>query len=528
MHDLLRQYAAEKLSQLPGAGEAVRDRHAVFYTAALERWATDLRGARQPAALAEIAIDVENVCTAWNRAVEMGQADRIGQGIGGLGLFYDLHGPCLDGQAACQAAVERLAATASGTGLRVVARALAWQGLFSLRVGQTDQATALLGQSLDALERAELAGEDIRREHAFSLLQRSELLLTMSLEQARHSFEQSLALYRALDDRWGMACALRGLGAIASDEGALVQARQLIQESLTLARGLGARDLMAEALWRLVLIAYHVGQVEEAERLARERCAILLELGGPVNTANAVWVLGAVLGWHGKFAEAIPLLEQYLATSEDMGSRTGVAWAELQLGDMARHRGSYERARAFEEEALKLYREIDRWGTENALQSLGKIALAEERYAEAQERLQDSAAISGEMGREDDLCGALSALGCTAQRLVQTQQAREHFYAALRMAIETSNVSDLYNVLALIAPFLADRGRPQRAIEVYALALRHPLVARSRWFEDVAGRDITAAAAALPPDVVAAAQARGHDGDLQATAREVLAELEDL
>ena len=47
-------------------------------------------------------------------------------------------------------------------------------------------------------------------------------------------------------------------------------------------------------------------------------------------------------------------------------------------------------------------------------------------------------------------------------------------------------------------------------------------VADSRWFKEIAGKHVVAAAAALPPDVVAAAQERGRARDLDATAQELL------
>jgi hypothetical protein len=72
---------------------------------------------------------------------------------------------------------------------------------------------------------------------------------------------------------------------------------------------------------------------------------------------------------------------------------------------------------------------------------------------------------------------------------------------------------------------LADQGKTEQAVELYALASRYPYVANSRWFEDVAGRHIAAAAATLSPDVVAAAQERGRARDLDATVKELLAEL---
>jgi hypothetical protein len=61
-------------------------------------------------------------------------------------------------------------------------------------------------------------------------------------------------------------------------------------------------------------------------------------------------------------------------------------------------------------------------------------------------------------------------------------------------------------------------------VELYALASRYPLVANSRWFEDVVGQHIAAAAATLPPERVVAAQARGQARDLVATVSELLEE----
>jgi hypothetical protein len=73
--------------------------------------------------------------------------------------------------------------------------------------------------------------------------------------------------------------------------------------------------------------------------------------------------------------------------------------------------------------------------------------------------------------------------------------------------------------------FLSGQGEPERAVELYALALRMPMVANSRWFEDVVGKNIAAAAAALPPEAVAAAQERGRARDLWVTAEELSDEL---
>jgi hypothetical protein len=83
----------------------------------------------------------------------------------------------------------------------------------------------------------------------------------------------------------------------------------------------------------------------------------------------------------------------------------------------------------------------------------------------------------------------------------------------------------LLDALPAIAFFLAERGEAERSVELYALGSRYPYVANSRFFEDVAGKHIAAAATTLPPDVVAAAQERGRARDLEVTMKELLAEL---
>lgn len=53
-------------------------------------------------------------------------------------------------------------------------------------------------------------------------------------------------------------------------------------------------------------------------------------------------------------------------------------------------------------------------------------------------------------------------------------------------------------------------------------------MANSRFWEDVVGKHIAAAAATLPPEVTAAAQERGRARDLWATVEELLTELEEM
>ena len=124
---------------------------------------------------------------------------------------------------------------------------------------------------------------------------------------------------------------------------------------------------------------------------------------------------------------------------------------------------------------------------------------------------------------------ALAGLGYAEHKLGQDNRAVQHLGQALSLVTKTSAMAahslSLHALLA-IALLLVDRGEVERAVELYALACRYPFVANSRWYEDVAGKHITAAAATMPPEFVAAAQERGRARNLETTMKELLAELE--
>jgi predicted ATPase/DNA-binding SARP family transcriptional activator len=289
VHELLRQYAAEKLDRSPVASEAARDRYNAYYTAALQGWGEDSKGPRQQTALAEIEADAENARAAWNWAVGRGQVERLDQAVEGLCLFYEWRWRYQEGEEACRAAAEKLEATVSGDGLRVLVKILTWQSAFSGALGRIELAGQLLRQSLALLEGPELADQDTRPERAFVLKQMGRMAAGSDCEEARQLYEQSLALYQGLGDQSGIASSLQALSGI----------------------------------------ALHQGQLEEGERLARESFAIRQELGDRAGIASGLRTLGVALLKLGKYVEAHSLLEESAAIYNDLGSPSGLALSLL-------------------------------------------------------------------------------------------------------------------------------------------------------------------------------------------------------
>lgn len=106
-------------------------------------------------------------------------------------------------------------------------------------------------------------------------------------QRAAALFEECLALRRALNDRLGVAFALVGLGETARDRGDLVAALALTGESLALFRELGMPEGIAFALDNLAQVAWELGQMEQAWSYCEEGQALLPTVGSVGNETMA-------------------------------------------------------------------------------------------------------------------------------------------------------------------------------------------------------------------------------------------------
>ncbi len=531
IHELLRQYATEKLHSLLDMAADVRDRHCAYYTAALERWEADLTGARQPVALVEMEAESGNISAAWTWAVEQAQVERLDRALEGLEHFYWQSGRYRQGTAALQAAATAAAAAAESAAdraacLRVWVRALTWQSGFQRATGQKDAALQLQQQCLAILQDPALAGSDTRLERAILSWTTGATVCMDDYAQGRQWFEESFSLFRDLDHQWGMAWALDAWGTMFMFLGAYPDAKRRSEEGLAIYRALGCQAGVAASVSRLSEIAWQQGRFEEAERLAREGVATSREAGSRTDLALALLNLGEVLEKFAKFSEAYSTLQQSLALLSNLGYRDYITQAYSFLGSIALHLGQYQEAGEHAQTGLTLARECGpRFCVGLNLHLLGCLELAQGVPATAHQLLEESAAVYREVGPKDELGLVLACLAIAARRLEDTPGARQHLCQALEISVESGAVLPLLWALPATALLLAGEGENEQAIELYALASRYPFVAKSRWFADVVGSQVTAAAAALPAERVATLEERGRTRNLEATAAELLTEL---
>jgi predicted ATPase/DNA-binding SARP family transcriptional activator len=92
IHELLRQFGAERLAKLPAEEAAARDRHCTYFATFLKHKEADLVVQNQGMALAEIETELGNVRAAWDWAVAQGKLEEIDQSMESLCEFYRIRG----------------------------------------------------------------------------------------------------------------------------------------------------------------------------------------------------------------------------------------------------------------------------------------------------------------------------------------------------------------------------------------------------------------------------------------------------
>ncbi|MFN2232005.1 MAG: ATP-binding protein, partial [Anaerolineae bacterium] len=327
LHELLRQYAADKLAAAPQTEMETRERHCAYYAVALEQWDAELKGPRQLDALSEIEADLSNARAAWNWAVERADMARMQQAMDGLCRFYEWRGRYEEGEAACRAAAECLDVPEGveerfvvEDSQRVWAKATAWRGVFCRDLRRLEQGKCFLEESLAYLDRFAYAGQDVRLERAFALWQLGYTLYHLGDEEtARQRYEESLALYQEAGGRWERAVALYHLGDVLMTMGFSEEAEVLVRESLAIHRRLGDRRETAAALRVLGYIALATDRWKESERLARESVAAFQAMGDRARAAEALVNLGQSLISLGRPGEARARLEESVAIYSDFG-----------------------------------------------------------------------------------------------------------------------------------------------------------------------------------------------------------------
>lgn len=352
MHELIRQFAAEKLEQTPREQNDTEQRHGLYYAGFMARRDELLRSPRQLEVFREIEVDLGNIQAAWERAVDQGQVDLIDQYVWSLWLFFDSKTRSHQGYATFARAAERLEHVTRSCPL-LYGRILAVIGCFCVRLTWFQEAKERLSQSLSLLEKLDAPRE--------------------------------------------VALARQNLGLVAWGEGQYAEARWQLEESERLAREGGDEALAASSKSWLGCVAVSEGNYDKAERLFKASLQVLRRTDQSFRLANTLSFLGRTLVFLGQPAQAEIVLRESLEVSRASGDRWGAAFCLGQLGETLTLLGPERRmeAKRLQEESVTIFREIGNlWGLGVGLYFLGQTCSALDEADEAWRHFREALQIA--------------------------------------------------------------------------------------------------------------------------------------
>ena len=225
--------------------------------------------------------------------------------------------------------------------------------------------------------------------------------------------QESLVLYRQLDEKLGCAMALYWLGNVACwVKQDYEQAQVYAEECLVLRTACNDGSSIADALLMLGYIALNQGNYIEARRFFEQGLAQFREVDDAWGIAYTTRSLARVLLEQGDIPQASVLIGESLAISTELDFVAGIAYALSFQGDIALRQGDVPRAHALIRESLTKHRERGlQAGIAESLVLLAKVFVAEAQYKGAQQLYEECLRVLEKLDEYDIQANCLEGLG---------------------------------------------------------------------------------------------------------------------
>lgn len=325
LHELVRQYALERLGENPAQKTQIQEKHCQYYAGWILSQERSLKSEQQIQTSLLIQAETANWISAWHWAVQQQHLELLRQMLPCLYWYYEIHGYYAEALRTFKKAVAQLRLAGAPQLLNRAAQKSAFAFLvdqsawFEFRTGKIDLAEALFSESL---ELAMVENDPEVLYHIYGNWGYMKLLEGDLSEAVRLTME-SLGCARQLDSAWHIAIPASVLGIVKLQQNELVEAYHELAATLDVWRGVGdPRGLVFCTLY-LSQAALALENFVKAEALLAESNAIALEKGDLWALAFGLDLLGQAAMGQGQSDKASQLFGQSRTYSQEIGD----SWA---------------------------------------------------------------------------------------------------------------------------------------------------------------------------------------------------------
>ena len=441
MHELLRQYATEKMEQLPGIQNEAIQGFCNYYLNLLESQQDLIANNGQ--ALEKLKLEADNLRSAWYLAIANNLSGWIDRAAMPLSQFYRLANLWREGELAFDTAIQWGKSNHQHGAASVPQETLT--KLLVAQAGLLNDRASYMRATQCAQEALEIAqkGADHSIQAAAHLEWGFACWRQIEYTQAHEHFIRALDLSRSHHLLQIEIDTLRGLGFLSLTENNYADALDNLSHSLQLSRQSGNQRSESAALNAMGTIHLITGDMQQAHDYYQDAQRLLNSLGDQIAEGRLVNNLGCVHQGEGDNYLAMTCFEQALHIDQEVGDRAGMSAALTNLG-IAYHRlGEFERARATYEQAIQLCAEIGQWAAgAGVISNLGMLFYHQGNYEAASQYQLQAARIAREHDAITLLSYPLVRLGQVYLALKRYPEAEQCCQEAIQYRI-ASNRADL-------------------------------------------------------------------------------------
>jgi len=332
LHELLRQYAADRLAEDPDEPAEVRERHARFYVGRLADRQDAFFSPSMTEARDELRGDLPNLRAAAEWAVTQWGEDEARSALWALADFFNVHS-WPEGRET----LEHLAETLGSPSTTTFDAATASSVLLGALTGQVVFAAAIGGarprDELACAIVAELRTRGLKRELGACLLALGTNACYLDeYSEAVTFLEEGVDVSHAVGDRWSECASLSWLGFVRLLQDDLEAARTAFEACHEVARIGGQPLMLAFALSKLGLLEDAKGAYAEATRLHLEANGCFDAVGDRGGTGYALSRASVSTYCLGDYEEALRLGRAGYDAFADVNHRWGMIGAACRVG----------------------------------------------------------------------------------------------------------------------------------------------------------------------------------------------------
>jgi predicted ATPase/DNA-binding SARP family transcriptional activator len=377
LHELVRQYAAKRLSENATEETATRDQHSRYYLAFLQKIETALYGQGQPQAIAALIAENENMRGAWRWATQY-HTEWLRPCAHIAYWYFDLRNLADEGPAIFENAIANAHTIADDAAREIaIGHWRAFQAMFAYRQSRMAVAKQIAEQSLSWLEQH---GDRTELIDALWIMG----LITWArgeFAESAQCLRRALAVDEAIRTPWQTAIACVVLGNTRCEQGDYADGYQIHIQGLQAARAQGDPTIISYAISSLSRHWDQPDRIAELEPLAREGVQLAKQSGNGLAVGLSQGQLAQIVLMKGDAAEAEQLCRESIALCRTLGDDWGLSSLLNFLSNIKMARGNFIEPQEYQIESI---RAAIRGGFHaNALDTLVSFAVARAKTGDA-------------------------------------------------------------------------------------------------------------------------------------------------